>query len=424
MSAPTRALAAAAVAVALLVAAIGGLALSAADPAAPAASATERAPDDLQALHAAGTTGENVTVGVVDVTGFDTDHPRLSGRVVDARAFGPGATVDNGGRTRHGTAAAAVVARTAPDADLRLASFDTQSGFRRAVTWLLGTEVDVIVAPVSFYGTAGDGESTVARLGEWARSQGVVFVAPTGNLARGHWRGTGNDIDGDRLQFGDSTRNYLAGRGSRARIWLSWDRPGVNYTAELYRDTGAEPALVARSQPYPGDDLPNARIAAQLEGGTYFLTVRSPDGPTNATLRLSSPTHRLQRTTPERSLTAPATGRGVVGVGAYEVDDERVAPFSSRGPTADGRLGVDLVAPARHAVAGDDEPLVGSSAAAPYAGGVAALVLDSDPGLSPREVEFRLERTAVDVGPSGTDATAGHGLVAPGRAVDAVNASG
>jgi len=287
--------------------------------------------------------------------------------------------------------------------------------------------VDVIVAPVSFYGRPGDGTSTVARLGAWARRQGVVFVAPTGNLARSHWAGRYDDPDDGRLRFGDTTRNYVAGRGSETRIWLGWDRGHANetYVAELYRTDDGESSLVARSEPFPGDGVPNARINARLQGGTYYVVVRGPDNATGARIRLSSPTHRFQRTRPGGSVAAPATGRGVVGVGAYDPAAGRVEPFSSRGPTADDRLGVDVVAPARHEIAGYDEPLVGSSAAAPYVGGLAALALDADPDRSPREIELRLERTADDVGPAGTDPVAGNGLVVPGRAVDApANATG
>ncbi|WP_123535139.1 S8 family serine peptidase [Halosimplex salinum] len=426
MNPRTRALGVVAVALLCLTAAVGALALSVPD--ATGSPGQQRHPTDtgLQNLHDAGITGENVTVGVVGVTGFDTDHPALAGRVAAARAFGDG-TVTNGGRNRHGTATAAVLARTAPDADLYLATFDGTTDFRRAVTWLVTADVDVVVTPVSFYGTLGDGSAAVERLGDWARRQGTVFVAPTGNLARGHWRGRYDDVRDGRVRFDDTTRNYVAGRGSQTEIWLAWDRAHANesYSVELYRAAGNESRLVARSQPYEDDDVPNARINAQLEGGTYYVAVSGPANATGARLRLTSPTHRFQQALPAGSVAAPATGEGVVGVGAYDPVAERVEPFSSRGPTVDGRLGVDVVAPARHEIRGYDDPLVGSSAATPYVGGLAALLLDARPDATPTQVEHRLERTAVDVGPNGTDTVAGHGLVVPGRAVDLTsNATG
>ena len=370
--------------------------------------------------HAANVTGEGITVGVVDVTGFDTSAPELDGRVAAARAFGSGATVDNGGRHVHGTAAASVVARVAPDADLYLASFESPASSGRAVRWLQSNDVDVIVAPVSFYGTAGDGTATSARLASHVVDSGTVFVASAGNLGRAHWAGRYDDERDGRLRFRGGTRTYLAGGGRRVTVWLSWDlaHADQDYTAELYRVTDDGPQLVARSQPDRGDDVPNERIVARPRPGTYFLTVTGPEEATGARLELASPTHRLQYVRPSGSVVAPGTAPDAITVGAYDPNRSRVEPYSSRGPTADGRVGVDVVAPDRN-VSSTPPGFTGSSAAAPYVGGLAALVLQADPDRNPRQVEALLERTATDVGPDGVDFAAGHGRVAPWRAVQA-----
>ncbi|NEU58482.1 S8 family serine peptidase [Halorussus sp. MSC15.2] len=380
---------------------------------------------EVAALHDAGVTGENVTVGVVDVTGFDTDATALDGRVVDARAFGSDGTVRNDGRNAHGTAAAETVARVAPDADLYLTTFDSPDGFRRAVEWLVAEEVDVVVAPVSFYGMPGDGTSPVADVAERATDEGVVFVSPTGNLARSHWTGRYRGVENGTLTFGDNARNYVRGDGRDVAVWLSWDdaHREQDYTAELHWTDGSRSRLVARSSPYPGDGVPNERIVARVRSGTYYVTVRGPANATGARLELSSPTHDFQHVRSAGSLVAPASAPSVVTVGAYDATARRVEPFSSRGPTPDGRDGVDLVAPS-HPDATDTEGFVGSSAAATYAGGVAALVVDERPDLAPRAVERRLETTAVDAGRPGADPVTGYGRLRPVRAVGARNATG
>jgi hypothetical protein len=378
----------------------------------------------LRRVHERGVTGENVTVGVVDVTGFDTTDPLFDGRVAAARSFETDGSVRDPGRDGHGTAAAAVVARTAPDADLYLASFDTRAEYRRAVEWLVDADVDVIVAPVSFYGAPGDGSADVSRVASEATRAGTVFVAPAGNLARGHWEGEYDGVRNGTLRFGDGTANYLRG-GRAVTVWLSWDDPTEDYAVELYRTDDEGTRLVAVSQPYRGDDVPNERIVARLEPGAYFVEVHGPEAATGTRLRLSSPTHAFQYVDASGSVTAPASGRGVVAVGAYDPRRRQVEPFSSRGPTPDDRLGVDVVAPDRRRVTGVDRRFVGSSAAAPYAAGVAALVLAADPDRTPREVEVVLEQTARDVGRRGADAAAGHGLVVPSDAVGAArNESG
>jgi hypothetical protein len=375
----------------------------------------------LGRLHESGVTGENVTVGVVDATGFDADHAALAGRVAATRAFGSEPTVGNRGRDDHGTAAAATVARVAPDASLVLATFDSPRGFREAVRWMVAADVDVVVAPVSFLGTAGDGSSPAARAATNATREGVVFVAPTGNLARGHWAGRYSRVENGTLQFGGDSRLYLAGDGRRVTVWLSWPERfrSQDYTAELYRTGGGRTRLVARSQPYAGDGVPNERFVVRARPGAYHVVVRGPKNATNVPLELSSPTHDFRRPVPSGSLTAPATAPGVLAVGAFDPRADRLERFSSRGPTRDGRLGVDVVAPDRGVSPVTDERFVGSSASAPYAGGAAALVLATDPDRSPREVEVLLERTATDVGKPGPDVAAGHGRLRPAAAVRA-----
>lgn len=414
----------------LVVGSLVGLAATATSPsvgddadAATPARSDAPANASLDAIHAAGVTGANVTVGVVDVTGIDRDDAALAGQVRGARAFGEDATVTADGDA-HGTSASRTVAAVAPDADLYLASFDASTDFAAAVRWLVARDVDVIVAPVSFYGRTGDGRDAVSSAAATAREAGVVFVAPTGNVARGHWRGTYDSVDDGRLVFDVGPRNFLRGERGRLSVWLTWTDPAEEYSVDLRWTDGETTSRVATSTRYAGD-RPTERIVTRVGPGSYYLVVRGPRNATGTDLRLVSPTHQFQRYRPRGSAVAPATAPGVVGVGAYDRPAGRVATYSSRGPTADGRRAVDLVGPADPDVAQVPDRFTGSSAAAAYVGGVAALVLDAAPGADPAEVGRRLRATATDVGPNGTDPAAGNGLVAPGAATrGATNATG
>lgn len=403
----------------------------------------------VRRAHAAGVTGEGVTVGVVDVTGFDTGHPVLSDRVRAARAFAPGDGVFNGGRNDHGTATAVTVARVAPDADLYLATFDRPAGFERAVEWLTGRGVDVVVAPVAAYGAPDDGTSSTARVAAEAARAGAVVVAPTGNLGRGHWEGPYRPVARGHHRFGDDAgtgRTWLKPpeadgfrTGGRLTAWLSvsvadegepsGEDAGVPPELELalYRANDTAARLVATSEPADGLGAGGERLTADLRPGQHYLVVRPTGGAGEPSLpdgeavrvEVSSPTHDLSRRRSGGSIVAPAadpTG-GVVAVGAV-APDGRVAAYSSRGPTADGRLGVDVVAPATlTAGATADRDVAGTSSAAAVAGGTAALVRSAAPSLSPLRVELLLRSSAADVAPSGPDVAAGHGRLAPWRAV-------
>ncbi|MFB6155043.1 MAG: S8 family serine peptidase [Haloferacaceae archaeon] len=382
----------------------------------------------IESLHEEGLTGDGVSVGVVVATGVDPDHGSLEAQVRVARAFGPSKTLRNGGDNRHGTATAAVVSRVAPDADLYLASFETAAGFEVAMHWLRTEGVDVVVAPVSFYGRPGDGSSRVARVADRAVANGTVVVAPVGNVGAGHWQGRFDPDRNGTHRFAGGPRNYLRGRGGGAlTLWLSWERrpvrgnespsDGRNFTVEVHRTVGRTDRLVARSRPYRGDDSPNAWLATRVDpDGTYYLVVRGPGDANGTRLEITSPTHALQYRERGGSVVAPATAQSVLAVGAADPETGEPRPYNAAGPVDRTRPGVDVVAADDQRVPGTDADFRGTSAASAYTAGVVALMLEANQGLSPKEVEAIVEVTAAESGPDGVDPVAGHGRLVPSAA--------
>jgi serine protease AprX len=110
----------------------------------------------------------------------------------------------------------------------------------------------------------------------------------------------------------------------------------------------------------------------------------------------------------------------VITVGAFtdnytvnDWSDDYITPFSAAGPTLDGFIKPDLVAPGGHIVStmlpgsylGREYPeqritpqyfsLAGTSQAAAVVSGAAALILADDPSLTPNQVKYRLMNTAL-----------------------------
>lgn len=102
-----------------------------------------------------------------------------------------------------------------------------------------------------------------------------------------------------------------------------------------------------------------------------------------------------------RTIGSPGAATQVITVGAGADVGERgffLADFSSRGPTADGRIKPDLWAPGVNLRSpkkeGGYSVRSGTSFAAPFVSGVVALMLQAKPGLTPPGVKAILRSTA------------------------------
>jgi hypothetical protein len=387
-------------------------------------------PAGIRAVHAGNATGAGATVGVVAVTGIDTSHPALAARITDARSFGEAPPRPT--RARHGTAAALTVAAVAPDADLLVATAHTPSDARRAIAWLTTRGADVVLVPATELGAPGDGTGVLARAAARAADRGSLVVAPTGNLARNHWQGRLDPTPRGLHSFDGTVRMPLLpppGTGTRAggvvQARLQWNRSAYprDLTLELYRAGPTGPVRVAASEPVRTGSVRIERLDARVRPGDLFLAVRLPNqtvrrfDPLPARVELTTRRHRLAAATAPGSIASPATAPPVLSVGAAAPNGPDVAPYSSRGPTADGRRGVDVVAPPT-VWPGSRE---GTSAAAAHAAGVAALVAAEGDGPSPDRVAAALCDAAADVPPAGPDPGSGHGRIDAAAAVTAID---
>ena len=132
-----------------------------------------------------------------------------------------------------------------------------------------------------------------------------------------------------------------------------------------------------------------------------------------------------------------AVAKNVIAVGATNSDDNSLWPWSNKGPTEDGRIKPDVVAPGCEVRNGGAiwstlpgntyGGACGTSLAAPSVSGTLALVLqdwrdthDAEP--RPSTLKGILLQTATDLGTPGPDYAYGYGLINAKKAIDLVRA--
>jgi hypothetical protein len=341
--------------------------------------------------HSDAAAGSPVRVGIIG-TEFDTRDSAFRTQVAEQRDFDRPT-----GRVTHGTAVAEVVSHTLPDSQLYLASVGSSpstDSYAEAVDWLVQNDADVIVDAGSYFPRSTEAARQLASATRHATNNGVVFVTSAGNYRQRHWSGPGAS-DG-WVAFDDQIQvNALAGGdqiSGRVSLRLSWNS-SADYDLYLYQfRRHGESVVVAKSTTREnGTGGAIEAIDASVPKGQYYVAVYAENGTDESDrVDLFAAHHDLEYATENGSVVSPVSMEGVIVVGAYDTANGSVAPYSSRGGP-DGE--VDLLAPelARTSAAGT---LRGTSAAAPYVAGTAAVLRTHNESLSPAEVERILERTA------------------------------
>lgn len=160
-----------------------------------------------------------------------------------------------------------------------------------------------------------------------------------------------------------------------------------------------------------GADALSRAVNGAVEAGIVAVVAAGNSGPDNHTIG------------------SPAAAARAITVCALRDPGENgwsPAPFSSRGPTADGRIKPDVCAPGIRITApqaGTADRYVtfsGTSMASPFVAGVAALLLESNPYLTVADVQDAIFATAQDWGVPGKDNDYGFGRINVYRAVQRV----
>lgn len=378
----------------------------------------------------AGIDGSGIQVGILDA-GF-SGYKGLLGKElppeqrVTVRSFRSDGDLEcpdcsDSGKV-HGRAVAEIVHDIAPGAELLLANFNTGLEMEAAINWMIENDVDVINTSFGFLTTSCpyEGQGILDSIFQLARENGIFWAASAGNDGQSHWAGSFNDPDENGFSSfsGDdetqTLRGIEEGDGIVALLW--WDDAcsgaSHDYDIVLSKD-GEEIDRSFRAGPTNGWPLELISVEAP-ENGTYELKIEGVEpGENRFSMLFLSP--RPEHLVPSGSagLTEPEMSRHVVSVGATDLDND-LESFSSRGPTADGRIKPEIVAP--DGVSNRTfRPFFGTSASSPHVAGAAALVKSAFPDFNPKQLEDFLFGRAEDLGDAGKDGKFGAGLLTMGQ---------
>ncbi len=396
-------------------------------------------------IHAAGFNGTGIKVMVIDDS-FIVTNPEISNNIGNTM-WGTGCADIACGQTdgdSHGTAVADIVVDMAPGVNLWLYAIEDSVDFANAVEHAITNDVDIITASLGFPNLWGDvwyrdGTSRVAEWVDWAKGNGTLFTVAAGNQGDEHYSDVYVPLNATELEpdseflsdfefFGFQsvmTFNNSATGNMKACLPVTNNRDlyTFRWNATIPTDQDYDPLLYSSNmtdflgglliiQDGSPNTLPmeNFTSIVEVDGCLVVGSFNSTENHRfhievgNNTLNIpDDDIHRLG------SIDTPADARGSLSVGAVNFNttptnysDDFLEPFSSQGPTDDGRPKPEICGPdgtiTDQTVLTTDDPdtnlltdqFFGTSGSTPHIAGAAALLLDQNSNLSVDELKQKL----------------------------------
>jgi len=374
---------------------------------------------NAKAWHEAGHLGSGIRVAVFD--GGFAGYQKAQERGEVPR---PAGTLDlceenTWSSFSHGTAVTEILHEMAPKTSVYLVCV-TDKTFPTAYQWAKAQEVDLITVSMGWPFFPGDGtliENSPDDIASQARSDGILWVAAAGNERRSHWGNTFTDEDQNSWhEFApNDEKNFITLLPNGVLIcdlrWNSWPLSSNDYDLYLYDHLDKIVASSSRQQSGnlpPTEQIVYANISFLPR--KFYLKIKGVETQDAPHMDMFAAGTSLQHGNSSGSVLSPGTSFGSLTVGAVHAHTNLLEPFSSEGPTLDGRQKPEIVAPS--SVSTSTFGLFsGTSASAPHAAGAAALYLSAYPEANAEEAREYILSNAQDLGPPGPDNQYGYGAL-------------
>jgi subtilisin family serine protease len=376
----------------------------------------------VPAWHAARLRGRGVKVAILD-SGF-RGYRQALGKVLPARVKVKSFRRDGNLEARdsqHGILCGEVIHRLAPEAELLFVNWEPEqpAGFLEAVRWARREGAQIISCAL-IMPTWSDGEgggsmhrALRAALGQGDRAGDGLMFASAGNTALRHWAGPYRPGKAGWHQWANAKLDNAI-RPYAGDVSVELNGSGSASYELVVRDTTAK-REVGRSRSLTAGgcfaaavrfvSAPGHRYAARLRQLSKGRVREAQSG----RLHLTVLGARLTYSNRAGSIPFPGDGAEVVAVAAVDARGRRHA-YSSCGPNGSHpKPDLSAIVPFPSAFR-PSQPFSGTSAAAPQAAGLAALLWSRNPSWSAQQVRAALEKAARSPG-AGHDTEAGHGVV-------------
>jgi subtilisin family serine protease len=375
----------------------------------------------VPAWHERGWTGRGLKVAVLD-SGFHGYRTHLGAalpRTVRVRSFRFDGNLE-AKDSQHGILCAEVIHALAPEAELLLANWEPErpDQFLAAVQWARrqGARIlscSIIMPTWSDYEGHGRIHEELARLlSSDDRTRDALFFASAGNTAQRHWSGSfADDGDGYHVWRG---ADGVAHRDNAIRPWggervsvelccplqavyevLVWDTTARRIVGRSSStDVGGSGSAVVGFTPEPGREYRVRVRRVRGAAGDFHLVVLGGG---------------LRHASSPGSIPFPGDGSEVVAVGAVDAAGRRMV-YSSCGAKS-GATKPDFVAIVPFPSGWRPRPFAGTSAAAPQASALAALLWSRHPDWSAGRLRAVLQDAARPCSEPSPSWETGHGLL-------------